>query len=138
MCLILEHCLEISLTEAVGEGGKYFYCYFSERPKKRNRNKLSIYKSMTEINTGPQVSWQHILLSPLTHFFLYFMYMWLSSHFTQYIPAWKRAKVTRYIHIGSVTSGSQFYHPLISCSLLWSQNVKCKTHQKSVLTANLK
>lgn len=38
--------------EAVDEGGKYFY-YFSERLKKRNRNKLSI-KSMTEINTGPR------------------------------------------------------------------------------------
>ena len=41
--------------EAVGEGEKYFYCYFSERLKKRNRNKLSINKSMTEINTGPRL-----------------------------------------------------------------------------------
>lgn len=40
--------------EAVGEGGKYFYCYFSERLKKRNRNELSINKSMTEINTWPR------------------------------------------------------------------------------------
>ena len=85
--MILEHSLEISLMEAVGEGEKYFYCYFSERLKKRNRNKF-IYQQINDRNKyRAQVSWQHILLSPFKHFFLYFMYVWLSSHFTQYIPA---------------------------------------------------
>ena len=118
--------------------GKIFLLLFLRKTEEEKQNKF-IYQQINNRNKyRAQVSWQHILLSPFKHFFLYFMYVWLSSHFTQYIPAWKRAKVTRYIHIGSVTSGSQFYHPLISCSLLWSQNAKCKTHQKSVLTANLK